>query len=251
MNKFKKLAKSTADRINKYLPYLAIIMAVQFVISLFIICLATKATTYPASYLLLDTWSETQVINNVEYIYAFIISIIAAFFLSIIAVRANNINFYLLKGIKRSENLAMNTVSAIIVSSMISITYLLSSMLSTYIIRATHSDYLIVGDMFSALGFGEMLKLFGTIFCLSLAVYFFVSCMLKIYDWNKIVSLIISAVIVLLVLFFVFIVPMIGSNLDIYGFLYSPKGISTISAVILALSFAGYAILEMFVEIKR
>lgn len=251
MNKFKKLAKSTSDRINKYLPYMAIIMAIQFIISLIILCLTTRVITYPDSSILGNAWSNTQIIDNIEYIYAFIISIIAVFFLSIIAVRANNINFYLLKGIKRSENLAMNAVSGIIVSSMISITYLLSSMLSTYIIRATHSDYLIVGDMFSALGFGEMLKLFGTIFCLSLAVYFFVSCMLKIYDWNKIVSLIISAVIVLLVLSFVFIVPMIGSNLDIYGFLYSPKGISTISAVILALSFAGYAILEMFVEIKR
>lgn len=120
-------------------------------------------------------------------------SIIAAFFLSIIAVGTNNINFYLLKGIRRSENLAVNTVSAVIVSSTISITYLLSSMLSTCIIRAIHSDYLIVGDMFSALGFNEMFKLFGTIFCLSLAVYFFVSCMLKIYDWNKILSLIIIA----------------------------------------------------------
>lgn len=250
MNKFKKLAKSTADRINKYLPYLAIIMAVQFVISLIILCLTTRVITYPDSSILGNAWSNTQVIDNIEYIYAFIMSIIATFFLSIIAVRTNNINFYLLKGIKRGENLAMNTVSAVIVSSIISITYLLSSMLSTCIIRATHSDYLIIGDMFSALGFGEMFKLFGTIFCLSLAVYFFVSCMLKIYDWNKIVSLIVIAFfITLMLLVFVLIVPLL--TIKISDFLYSPKGISTISAVILALSFAGYAILEMFAEVKR
>lgn len=250
MIKFKKLAKSTADRINKYLSYMALIMAIQFVINLIIICLTTKATTYPASYLFGDTWSETQIINNIEYIYAFIMSIIATFFLSIIAIRTNNINFYLLKGIKRGENLAMNTVSAVIVSSTISITYLLSSMLSTCIIRATHSDYLIIGDLFSALGFGEMFKLFGTIFCLGLAVYFFVSCMLKIYDFNKALSLIISAILfTVVVLGFVLIIPLL--SIKISDFLYSPKGVSTISAVILALSFAGYAILEMFAEVKR
>lgn len=250
MNKFKKLAKSTADRINKYLPYLAIIMAVQFVISLIILCLTTRVITYPDSSILGNAWSNTQVIDNIEYIYAFIMSIIATFFLSIIAVRTNNINFYLLKGIKRGENLAMNTVSAVIVSSTISITYLLSSMLSTCIIRATHSDYLIIGDMFSALGFGEMFKLFGTIFCLSLAVYFFVSCMLKIYDFNKALSLIISAILfTVVVLGFVLIIPLL--SIKISDFLYSPKGISSISVVILALSFTGYAILEMFAEVKR
>lgn len=52
MNKFKKLAKSTSDRINKYLPYLAIIMAVQFVISLIILCLTTRVITYPDSSIL-------------------------------------------------------------------------------------------------------------------------------------------------------------------------------------------------------
>lgn len=250
MIKFRKLAKSTADRINKYLPYMTVIMIAQFVINLVIICLTTSATIYPESSLLTFVWSEMRIINNINYLFAFIISIIAASFVSIIAVKVNNINFYLLKGIKRGENLAMNAISGIIVSSMISITFLLSSMLSTYIIRAIHSDYLIIGDMFTALGFGEMLKLFGTLFCLSLAIYFFVSCMLKVYDWNKIMSLIIIACfITLILLVFLLIIPLL--TIKISNFLYSPTGISTISAVILALSFAGYAMLEIFAEVKR
>lgn len=52
-----------------------------------------------------------------------------------------------------------------------------------------------------------------------------------------------------MLLIFMLIVPLL--TIKISDFLYSPKGISSISAVILALSFTGYAILEMFAEVKR
>lgn len=248
MNKYIKLLN---NRINKFYKTVLLVIAIQVVVCIIYSALTpSQAINSGNTNMFYEISDGISVIFKIDYIVTLIISLIAAISISIVAVRRNDIKFYLAQGVKRSTNITINIICALIISIAVTIIYIFVCIFSRIIVLSYNSDYMVIDSIYSALKMNTMWINAGLLVGGSMAIYFTICWINKLYNLNRTLGVVLP---IALVAVFVLVIFFGGAFMTerFAEFIYSYKGVAVMESIVLVIALSSYTVIEMRGEITR